>query len=70
MAILGTDVTLEPRGGFSAKPGGGWITTKVFLSDGEAEVYLNLNPSIGIAEFSIKDEDYGDIVLRELATIL
>jgi hypothetical protein len=57
-------------GSFSAEPKGSWITTKVFLADGEGEVYLNLDPAGGVGEFSIKDPEYGDIVMKELAKVL
>ena len=71
-AILGQDQSRGEgdRGGFSAQPKGTWITTKLFLADGEGEVYLNLDPAGGVGEFSIKDSDYGDIVLKELAKVL
>jgi hypothetical protein len=47
-----------------------WITMKLFLGDGEGEVYLNLNPGQGKGEFSIKDSDYGDFVVKQLARVL
>jgi hypothetical protein len=59
----------EIAGGFSSKPGP-WIVTKIFLADGEGEVFLNLDPESGVGEFSIKDEGYGDIVIRELSRVL
>ena len=43
---------------------------KIFFGDDEAEVFLNANPVSGKAEFSIKDPDYGDQVLAELAKVL
>jgi hypothetical protein len=71
VAILGTKRTrLSAEGGFTSNPPGTWIVTKVFLADGAGEVYLNLDPASGTGEFSIKDEEYGDIVLRELASVL
>ena len=72
VAILGANQSRSSRegGGFASKPAGTWIPTKIFLADGEGEVYLNLDPASGIGEFSIKDDDYGDIVLRELASVL
>jgi hypothetical protein len=69
-AVLGMNQSQERMGGFSSNPPGNWIVTKVFLADGEAEVFLNLNPKEGIAEFSIKDEEYGNTVLKSLATVL
>jgi hypothetical protein len=56
-------------GGFTSEPPGDWIATKVFVADGEGEFFLNLNPKEGIGEISIKDSDYGDIVLQELARV-
>jgi hypothetical protein len=59
-------------GGFSDKPGGNWTPMKIFIGEGdeEGEVFLNLNPVIKKGQFSIKDEDYGDIVLQQLARVL
>ena len=68
VAILENNSTLEQNLDFYGRDGG-WIKTKIFLSNDEAEVYLNLNPSQGVGEFSIKDEEYGDRVLQELAKI-
>ena len=70
VAILGSHVSHSPNGGFAVKPAGNWTTTKLFLGDGSAEVYLNLNPVLGKGEFAIKDEGYGDAVLQELAKVL
>lgn len=69
-AILGTGLTRESGGGFSSKPAGSWIATKVFLAKGEGEVFLNIDPRASIGEFSIKDEDYGNIVVFELSKVL
>jgi len=59
-------------GGFSVKPGGHWTAMKIFIGDGkdEGEVFLNFNPVSRKAQFSEKDIDYGDTVLRKLATVL
>ena len=38
--------------------------------DDEAVVFLNLNPVLGKGKFSIKDSEYGDYLLRELAKVL
>ena len=74
-AILGehssrSPENLEVEGSFRDTPGGSWLVTKMFLADGEGEVYLNLNPKRGMGEFSQKDPDYAKVVLRELAKIL
>jgi hypothetical protein len=45
---------------------------KIFIGEGdqEGDVFLNLNPVIKKGQFSIKDPDYGDIVLARLAQVL
>jgi hypothetical protein len=69
---LGEHESQATDGGFAAKPPGNWTPMKVFLGEGEEEgdVFLNLNPVIKKGQFSIKDPDYGDIVLRQLARVL
>jgi hypothetical protein len=57
-------------GAFAAKPTGPWIATKIFLAGGEGEVFLNLDPTNGVGEFSIKDEGYGNVVIQELSRVL
>jgi hypothetical protein len=73
-AVLGEHDSKIPGGGFDANPPGDWIEMKIFLGaeteEDEGEVFLNLNPTTGEAEFSMKDADYGDIVLRYLAAVL
>lgn len=70
-AVLGQNQSRDDSG-FHDKPRGDWVLLKVFLPQGgdDGEFYLNLNPIVGKGEFSIKDEDYGDYVLRELAKVL
>jgi hypothetical protein len=68
--ILGEKQSRTPDGGFNTEPPGDWMAMKIFLAGGEGEVFLNLNPVANRAEFSIKDSDYGDVVLAELARIL
>jgi hypothetical protein len=63
----GTDVL---AGEFTSNPPGTWIATKLSLADGEAEVYLNINPTDAVAEFSPKDDEYGDRVVQELSKVL
>jgi hypothetical protein len=75
VAILGTKLSRstqqgELAGSFAADPPGSWTSTKLFLADGEGEVFLNLNLDEGIGEFSLKDEDYASIVVTELAKVL
>jgi hypothetical protein len=69
---LGEGVSRGPSGGFSEKPVGSLKQMKIFFESGDqqGEVYLNLKPEIGKAEFSIKDEDYGDFVVAQLARVL
>lgn len=69
LALLGLSLTRDAMGGFTNDPDGDWIATKIFLAGGEAEVYLNLNPEEGVGEFSIKDPEYGDIVVSELTKV-
>jgi hypothetical protein len=42
---------------------------KIFVARGdrEGQVFLNLNPVLKKGQFSIKDADYGDMVLAQLA---
>jgi hypothetical protein len=68
--VLGEHLSQASEGGFFMEPPGNWIAMKIFLADGKAEVFLDLNPAIGKGEFLIKDPDYGDAVLAELAKVL
>lgn len=74
LAILGVDQsrapdTAESFGGFQSEPPGDWMTVKVFLPN-DIEFFLNINSNAGEAEFSMKDESYGDDILKKLATVL
>jgi hypothetical protein len=68
--VLGRNQSRSSDGGFSSNPPGDWTAMKIFLANGEGEVFFNLSPGSKKAEFSIKDSDYGDIVLGELAKVL
>ncbi len=68
--ILGENQSRTADGGFNTKPPGDWTAMKIYLARGEGEVFLNLNSAANKAEFSIKDSDYGDIVLTELAQVV
>src|SRR2546430_8882104 len=59
-------------GGFNDKPRGHWIVSKIFIGEGEheCEFFLNFNPIKKKGQFSIKDPDYGDEVLEQLAKVL
>ncbi|MEO5930358.1 MAG: hypothetical protein ABIR47_10540 [Candidatus Kapaibacterium sp.] len=73
MVVLGTGMSRanDSNGGhLASEPEGNWIATKVFVADGDAEFYLNLNLIDGWGEISIKDENYGDAVVGELAEVL
>src|SRR5215467_8764651 len=69
---FGKNQSQASGGGFNAKPPGNWTPMKLFIGEGgqEAEVFLNLNPVIKKGQFSIKDEEYGDTVLAQLARVL
>lgn len=75
IALLGQNLSRGARGneilagGFTSEPPGDWIATKVFVADGEGEFFLNLNSKGGIGEISIKDPEYGNVVLRELSRV-
>ena len=69
---LGGNSSQAEGGGLKGSQPGNWTAMKLFFGDGaeESEVFLNINPIIGKAEFSIKDEEYGDQVLAQLAKVL
>jgi hypothetical protein len=69
---FGTNQSQAPGGGFRPKPPGHWTPMKIFLGEGEqeAEVFLNIDAVGKKGQFSIKDPDYGDLVLAQLAQIL
>jgi hypothetical protein len=70
---LGDNLSQAPAGGgFNANPPGGWTAIKIFMGEGEqeAEVFVNFNQATGKGQFSIKDAGYGDLILKELATVL
>jgi hypothetical protein len=70
--VIGERQSRRPAGGYSNKPRGDWKLVKLFLPKGgdDGEVFLNLNPVSGEAEFSIKDPDYGDYLLEQFAKVL
>lgn len=73
MVVLGTRMSRsnDSNGGhLASEPEGNWIATKVFVADGDAEFFLNLNLIDGWGEISIKDAGYGDAVVGELAEVL
>lgn len=73
-AILGSGLSRQAGddvigGSFTSSKPGNWIAFKLFLADGEGEVYLNIDPVTGQGEFTTKDPEYGEVVLRELAKV-
>lgn len=75
LAVLGSNLSRGTgkeaiAGSFQKDPPGRWISTKLFLADGEGEVFLNLDPTGRMGEFAIKDDDYATIVVTELAKVL
>lgn len=71
-ASLGDNLSQISGGGFNTKPAGHWTALKIFVGpdEDEAEAFLNINPVLNKAEFSIKDTDYGDLMLARLAQVL
>lgn len=71
-ATLGEHMSQSAQSGFSDKPSGNWTLTKIFIErvEQEGEVYLNFNPVIKKAQFSIKDPDCGDFLPAQLAKVL
>ena len=69
---FGENQSQSPGGGFNSNPAGHWTPMKIFIGVGkqEGEVFVNLNPVMKKGQFSIKDQDYGDIVLAQLARVL
>jgi len=69
---LGDKLSHSSGGGFNEQPPGNWTAIKIFIGEGEeeSEVFVNFNPVIRKGEFSIKDPEYGDRVLAELARVL
>lgn len=58
----------QVAGLFGTEPPGSWISTKMTFD--EAEVFLNLDPIAGYAEFSLKDPGYGPRLLKLFGQLL
>jgi len=56
--------------GFSTQPPGDWLTLKLFFGNDDGEMYLELNPTTGEAEFEEKDDSYGDYLVSVLQKVL
>jgi hypothetical protein len=71
-ANIGENLSQAPGGGLNVKPPGNWTAIKLFLGEDEQEcqVFFNVNSAIGKGEFSIKDPDYGDLLLAQFAKVL
>ena len=69
---LGNDMSHSLDGGMFTDPRGHWTTMKLFIGHekDDSEVFLNFNAVLHKSEFSIKDPDYGDTLLRYLAKVL
>ena len=69
---LGDGLSQASAGGFNAEPPGNWTAIKIFIGKGEqeGELFVNFNPVSRKGQFSIKDTDYGDLVIAELAKVL
>jgi hypothetical protein len=71
--FLADKMSRGPEGAFSDEPPGDWMMVKIFLPKGgrdEGEIVLFLNPALGKGEFSMKDPDYGNYLLKEFAKVL
>jgi hypothetical protein len=76
VGILGNRLTRGPAdrgqvfaGEFSNAQPGSWLVTKLFLGEGEAEVFLALNAKEGSALLIKKDPEYGEAVVAECARL-
>lgn len=67
--ILGENMS-KGKNGFGVSPEGNWLVLKLFFDNDDAELFLNLNPAINKGEFSIKDPDYGNYLIAQLAKVL
>jgi len=71
---FGSQMSTVDGGGFQFKPAGDWTAMKLFFDgeteDDQATVYFSLNLKDGLAQFSMSNSDYGDPILRHLATVL
>jgi hypothetical protein len=69
---IGEHLSQAASGGFNVELPGNWTAIKNLHRRGRAraEVFININPVIGKGQFAIKDPDYGDLVLAQLAKVL
>jgi hypothetical protein len=69
VVLFAVDAERYPDGAFGGAGKGTWVEAKLVLADDAGEVYLNLNPTRGEAEFAVKDVEYGPVVLREISRL-
>lgn len=67
--ILSEKQSKTKESGFSDTPPGNWVLLKLFFGNDEGEVYLNLNSVLQKGEFSIKDSDYGNYLIAQMAKV-
>lgn len=66
----GTSPSDVRAGAFRGDPPGPWLVTKLFLAEGDAELFLNVDITDGLAEFLPKDPEYGKLLIPLLGSIL
>jgi hypothetical protein len=60
----------DGNGGFFDDPHGDWVIRKIFIGEDSCEFFINLNPVIKKGQISMKDADYGNCAIAELAKVL
>jgi hypothetical protein len=70
--VLGNDLSHGIDGEMGPEPRGHWTAMKLFIGHekDDSEIFLNFNATLHKGEFSIKDAEYGDNLLRYLAKVL
>ena len=69
--FLGENDEISEDGGLKGSATGHWVGAKLFLGPAqETEIFFNFEKPGGRAEFSMKDEEYGDALMKELAKVL
>ncbi len=70
--MLGENLDHGKDGGLIDAATGKWVGAKLFLGsqEHESQVFFNFEKPGGHAEFSLKDEEYGNAALQELAKVL
>lgn len=67
-----TQTTSSSSDGIRSQPDDEWTAIKIFLGEGdrECEFFINFNPVLKKGQFSLKDEEYGDEAIAQLAKVL